>query len=78
MKSGLEVEVLYAPGEGRKFLGYSMTWHQVPRLRIAPTSLKRLDDNIRDVLKGTRGRSLTTVITELNQRRRAGTVALAT
>jgi group II intron reverse transcriptase/maturase len=50
----------------RKFLGYSLTWHQVPRLRIAPTSLKRLEDKIREVLKGARGRSLTTVITELN------------
>ena len=31
-----------------------------------PTSLKRLEDKIREVLKGARGRSLTTVITELN------------
>ena len=50
----------------RKFLGYSMTWHKAPRLRIAPTSLKRLEDKIREVLKGARGRSLTHVITELN------------
>ena len=50
----------------RKFLGYSMTWHKAPRLRIAPTSLKRLEDKIREVLKGARGRSLTNVITELN------------
>ena len=50
----------------RKFLGYSMTWHKAPKLKIAPTSLKRLEDKIREVLKGARGRSLTTVITELN------------
>ncbi|MCX7173798.1 MAG: group II intron reverse transcriptase/maturase [Proteobacteria bacterium] len=50
----------------RKFLGYSLTWHKVPKLKIAPTSLKRLEDKIREVLKGARGRSLTTVITELN------------
>jgi group II intron reverse transcriptase/maturase len=50
----------------RKFLGYSMTRHKAPRLRIAPTSLKRLEDKIRDVLKGARGRKLATVITELN------------
>jgi len=50
----------------RKFLGYSTTWHKAPRLRIAPTSLKRLEDKIREVLKGARGRSLTQVITELN------------
>ncbi len=49
----------------RKFLGYSMTWHKAPKLRIASTSIKRLEDKIRDVLKGARGRSLTQVITEL-------------
>lgn len=50
----------------RKFLGYSLTWHKAPRLRIAATSLKRLEDNIRKVLKGARGRSLNTAISELN------------
>ncbi len=50
----------------RKFLGYSLTWHKTPKLRIAPTSLQRLEDKIREVLKGARGRSLTKVITELN------------
>ena len=43
----------------RKFLGYSLTWHKAPRLRIAPTSYQRLEDRIREVLKGARGRSLT-------------------
>ena len=50
----------------RKFLGYSLTGHQAPRLRIAPTSLQRLEGKIREVLKGARGRSLRTIITELN------------
>lgn len=50
----------------RKFLGYSMTWHKAPKLKIAPTSLKRLDDKIREVLQGASGRSLTTVIDQLN------------
>jgi group II intron reverse transcriptase/maturase len=50
----------------RKFLGYSLTWHKVPKLKIAPTSLKRLEGKIREVLQGARGRSLTTVIDELN------------
>lgn len=49
----------------RKFLGYSMTWHKAPRLRIAATSRQRLEDKIREVLKGARGRSLTQVIAEL-------------
>ncbi len=50
----------------RKFLGYSLTWHKAPRLRIAPASLKRLDDKIREILEGARGRSLTCTIAELN------------
>ena len=50
----------------RKFLGYSLTWHKAPKLRIAPTSLKRLEDKVRDVLRGARGRSLAKVIVELN------------
>jgi hypothetical protein len=54
-----------APWE-RKFLGYSLTRHKAPRLRIAPTSLKRLETRIREVLKGARGRSLRWTITELN------------
>jgi group II intron reverse transcriptase/maturase len=50
----------------RKFLGYSLTWHKAPRLRIAPASYQRLENRVREVLKGARGRSLTTVINELN------------
>lgn len=50
----------------RKFLGYSLTWHKVPKLRIAPTSLKRQKDKIREVLQGARGRSLKKAIDELN------------
>jgi RNA-directed DNA polymerase len=55
-----------APPWKRQCLGYSVTGHKAPKLKIAPTSLKRLEDKIREVLKGARGRSLTTVITELN------------
>ena len=50
----------------RQFLGYSLTWHKAPKLRIAPAGLSRLDDKIRAVLQGARGRSLKTVINELN------------
>ena len=55
-----------APPWKRKFLGYSLTWHQVPRLRIAPASYQRLENRVREVLKGSRGRSLTATIDELN------------
>ena len=50
----------------RKFLGYSLTWHQAPRLRIAPASYQRLETRIREVLKSASGRSLTHTIQELN------------
>lgn len=50
----------------RKFLGYSLTWHKAPRLRIAPTSQKRLEDKIREILNGARGRSLSRTVQELN------------
>jgi RNA-directed DNA polymerase len=50
----------------RKFLGYSMSWHYTPRLRIAPASYQRLETRVREVLKGARGRSLTRTIAELN------------
>lgn len=50
----------------RKFLGYSLTWHAVPQLRIAPTSYQRLEGRIREVLKGAKGRSLRWGIEQLN------------
>jgi group II intron reverse transcriptase/maturase len=50
----------------RKFLGYSMTWHQAPRLRIAPASYHRLETRIREVLNGARGRSLIHTMAELD------------
>jgi RNA-directed DNA polymerase len=50
----------------RKFLGYSLTCHKAPRLRIAPASYQRLENRVREVLKGTRGRSMTATIAELN------------
>lgn len=50
----------------RTFLGYSLTWHKSPKLRIAPESRKRQKDKIRAVLQGARGRNLKTVIDELN------------
>jgi len=50
----------------RKFLGYSLTRHKLPKLRIPSESRKRLEDKIREVLKGTRGRRLSGTIGELN------------
>ena len=50
----------------RKFLGYSLTWHKAPKRRIAPSSRERLEQRVRTVLKGARGRSLSNTIQELN------------
>jgi group II intron reverse transcriptase/maturase len=50
----------------RRFLGYSLTWHRVPRLRIAPASYQRLEQRVREVLRSARGRSLSRAIIELN------------
>jgi group II intron reverse transcriptase/maturase len=50
----------------RKFLGYSMTWHQKPKLKIAEPSRQRFADKVRKALKAGRGRSLERVIEGLN------------
>jgi RNA-directed DNA polymerase len=51
----------------RKFLGYSLTWHHAPRLRIAPASYHRLVNRVREVLQGAKGRNLRATIDELNR-----------
>jgi group II intron reverse transcriptase/maturase len=50
----------------RKFLGYSLTWHQKPKLRIAVPSLRKLTEKVRVLLRGARGRSLGATIQTLN------------
>src|SRR6202030_4008028 len=42
----------------RKFLGYSMTWHKKPKLKIAPQSRGRLAEKIRLALRRGRGQSM--------------------
>lgn len=49
----------------RKFLGYSFTAHREARLKIAPESLKRLHEKVREHLRAGRGRSLAATIGEL-------------
>jgi RNA-directed DNA polymerase len=51
---------------GRKFLGYSVTAHRESRLRIAPASVQRLTQKVRDLMRAGRGRSLTHTIEDLN------------
>ncbi len=50
----------------RKFLGYSITWHSKPQLRIAKPSLRRMTQKLRVLLRGARGKSLSQTIEELN------------
>ncbi len=50
----------------RKFLGYSVTWHRKPKLKIALTSRQRLAEKIRQTLRGAQGQSVRQVIAELN------------
>ena len=42
----------------RKFLGYSMTFHKAPRLKVAPESLQRFKGKIRLLCRQGRGRNL--------------------
>jgi RNA-directed DNA polymerase len=50
----------------RKFLGYSMTWHKKPKLKIAEASRKRLVEKIRKALRKARGQNLQRAIERLN------------
>ena len=50
----------------RKFLGYSMTWHRKPKLKIAQPSRERLAEKVRQRLRRARGHSLKQIIEQLN------------
>lgn len=50
----------------RKFLGYSLTWRQRPKLRIAKPSRQKLTEKVRALLRGAHGRNLVTTIQTLN------------
>ena len=48
----------------RKFLGYSMTWHREPGLRVAPESIRRLKSKLKAMMRRGRGRNLGRFIRE--------------
>ena len=50
----------------RKFLGYSMTWHKKPKLKIAQQSRERFAEKIRKTLREARGGSLKQAVERLN------------
>ena len=49
----------------RDFLGYTMTWHRQPRLKVSPDLVKRIKDKIRELMGKARGCSLAKLIGEL-------------
>ena len=51
----------------RKFLGYSVTVHRRPKLRVAPQSVKRLKAKLRPLLRAGRGNSLVWICRELSR-----------
>ncbi len=48
------------------YLGYGMSWHQQPRLRVAAMSLGRLRDRLAELLRGARGRKMANTIERIN------------
>jgi RNA-directed DNA polymerase len=50
----------------RKFLGYSVTVHRAPLLKVAPQAVSRLKAKLRRILRRGRGRSLAGVVAELS------------
>jgi RNA-directed DNA polymerase len=49
----------------RKFLGYSMTFHKQPRLKVAPAVVERMKAKLREKFRAGRGRNLRAQIEEL-------------
>ena len=54
----------------RSFLSYSMTWHKLPRLKVAPGAIKRLKQSLRVVFRWGRGRALKATIESLRPKLR--------
>jgi RNA-directed DNA polymerase len=48
----------------RKFLGYSMTWHEKPKLKVAAESVERMKGKLRVLFRMGRGRNLHRFIQE--------------
>jgi RNA-directed DNA polymerase len=49
----------------RKFLGYSMTFHKQPRLKVSPAVVDRMKAKLRKEFRAGRGRNIRTLIKEL-------------
>ena len=64
LKVNREKSAVARPWE-RKFLGYTVTTHRKPKLKVSPESVKRLRVKLKDVLRRGQGRSLASVVKEL-------------
>jgi RNA-directed DNA polymerase len=49
----------------RVFLGFSMTWHKVPKIRVAPVSVLRFRSNLKKALRRGRGQNLRKFVEEM-------------
>ena len=47
------------------YLGYGMSWHKQPKLRVASISLHRLRDRLRELLRRTRARSMRYIVEQM-------------
>ena len=63
LKVNEEKSAVARPWE-RKFLGYSMTWHREPRIKVADSSVRRLKEKLREILRQGRGRNIGKLIEE--------------
>jgi RNA-directed DNA polymerase len=64
LKVNSEKSAVAHPWE-RKFLGYSMTFHKQPRLKVAPAVVERMKSKLREMFRAARGRNIRRVIEEL-------------
>jgi RNA-directed DNA polymerase len=66
LKINREKSAVGRPWE-RKFLGYSVLVNRIPRLKVSPQSVARLQGHLRTLLRKGRGRNLETVIFDLSR-----------
>lgn len=65
LKVNMEKSAVDRPWK-RKFLGFSFTLNKEPRLRLAPKTVKRFKEKVRELTKRSRGQSLEKRIRDLN------------
>ena len=63
LKVNAEKSAVARPWE-RKFLGYSFTWQRAARVKVAPVSVQRLKEKLREIFRRGRGRNLNKLIAE--------------